>query len=67
MSMNGVFEVMFGKKKTPEQLLREQKRLIDRAVRELERERNSLIAQEKKYAMEVRKAAAAGQHDAAKV
>jgi hypothetical protein len=36
-------------------------------VRELDRERNSLLGQEKKYSGEVRKAANAGQVDAAKV
>lgn len=47
--------------KTPAEQLRENKRMIDRAVRELDRERMKYEAQEKKTIAEMKKLAKAGQ------
>lgn len=43
------------------ELLRENKRLLDRAIRELDRERNGLQMQEKKLVDEMKKNAKNGQ------
>lgn len=43
------------------ELLRENKRLIDRSIREIDRERNSLQLQESKLIMEMKKNAKNGQ------
>jgi charged multivesicular body protein 2A len=43
------------------ELLRENKRLLDRAIRELDRERNGLQTQEKKLVDEMKKNAKNGQ------
>lgn len=48
---------IFGKKKTPQELLRENKRMLDRSIRELDRERASLQTQEKKLIAEIKKTA----------
>lgn len=58
---------VFGKKKTPAELLRENKRKIDRAIRDLDRERMSLQAQEKKTIIDIKKMAKDGQMEAVKV
>lgn len=52
---------LFGKRKTPAELLREHKRLLDRAIRELDRERAALQTQEKRTVAEIRKMAKDGQ------
>eukprot|EP01047_Picozoa_sp_COSAG01_P047205 COSAG01_NODE_4489_length_4981_cov_1.951454_1_plen_67_part_00 len=48
---------LFSKPLSPAEQLRKHKREIDRAVRDLERERNKLQMQEKKIIAEIRKAA----------
>ena len=58
---------LFGKSKTPKELLRENKRMIDRSIRELERERTRLETQEKKVIADIKKTAKLGQMDAVKV
>lgn len=58
---------LFGKRKTPAELLRENKRMIDRAIRDLDRERMGLQAQEKKTVGEIKKMAKEGQMEAVKV
>ncbi|KAJ4783069.1 Charged multivesicular body protein 2a [Rhynchospora pubera] len=58
---------LFGKKKTPAELLRENKRMLDRSIREIERERQGLQAQEKKLITEIKKTAKEGQMGAVKV
>jgi hypothetical protein len=45
----------------PAELLRENKRMLDRAIRELDRERMGLQTQEKKLIMEIKKMAKDGQ------
>jgi len=63
----GAMDWLFGKKKTPAELLRENKRMLDKAIRELDRERASLQSQEKKLVGEIKKSAKAGQMGAMKV
>ena len=58
---------LFGKKKTPAEMLRENKRMIDRAIRDLDRERMGLQAQEKKTVAEIKKMAKDNQMEAVKV
>ncbi|KVH94031.1 Snf7 [Cynara cardunculus var. scolymus] len=58
---------LFGKKKTPVELLRENKRMLDKSIREIERERQGLQAQEKKLIVEIKKSAKQGQMGAVKV
>ncbi|KAL6594968.1 hypothetical protein ACP70R_048071 [Stipagrostis hirtigluma subsp. patula] len=58
---------LFGKRKTPAELLRENKRMLDRSIREIERERQGLQAQEKKLITEIKKTAKEGQMGAVKV
>lgn len=47
--------------KTPAEQIRENKRMIDRSIRELERERMKMEGQEKKTVAEMKKLAKAGQ------
>eukprot|EP01018_Ginkgo_biloba_P020249 Gb_31864 [translate_table: standard] len=58
---------LFGKKKTPAELLRENKRMLDRSIRDIERERQGLQTQEKKLIVEIKKTAKQGQMGAVKV
>jgi len=58
---------LFGKQKTPKELLREHQRAITRAQRDIDRERTNLQNQEKKVIMEIKKAAKQGQMGAAKI
>ncbi|RWW69456.1 hypothetical protein BHE74_00022941, partial [Ensete ventricosum] len=52
---------IFGNRKTPAELLRENKRMLDKSIREIERERQGLQAQEKKLIVEIKKTAKQGQ------
>ncbi|KAH6818348.1 SNF7 family protein [Perilla frutescens var. frutescens] len=58
---------LFGKRKTPAELLRENKRMLDKSIREIERERQALQTQEKKLITEIKKSAKQGQMGAVKV
>eukprot|EP00850_Spirogloea_muscicola_P007512 SM000038S14325 [mRNA] locus=s38:262596:263980:- [translate_table: standard] len=58
---------IFGKKKTPQELLRENKRMLDRSIRDIERERMQLQQQEKKLVAEIKKTAKQGQMGAVRV
>eukprot|EP00007_Cunea_sp_BSH-02190019_P004439 CAMPEP_0174238060 /NCGR_PEP_ID=MMETSP0417-20130205/10178_1 /TAXON_ID=242541 /ORGANISM="Mayorella sp, Strain BSH-02190019" /LENGTH=279 /DNA_ID=CAMNT_0015316865 /DNA_START=60 /DNA_END=896 /DNA_ORIENTATION=+ len=60
-------EWLFGKKKTPQEIIREHQRVLNRAVRDLDRERNGLLRQERRTQMEIKKMARAGQMDAARM
>ncbi|KAK6914706.1 Snf7 family, partial [Dillenia turbinata] len=51
----------------PSELLRENKRMIDKSIREIERERQGLQAQEKKLIVEIKKSAKQGQMGAVRV
>ena len=50
-----------GSKKTPEDMLKENKRMIRKATRELEREARTLERQEKQLISQIKKAAKDGQ------
>lgn len=58
---------LFGKKKTPKEIVREQKRLIDRSIRELDRERMGLQRQEETLKAEIKKMARQNQAGAVQV
>ena len=58
---------LFAKKKTPSELLRENKRMLDKSIRELDRERTGMMSQEKKLIVEIKKMAKANQMGAVKV
>ncbi|KAM4099822.1 hypothetical protein ACB094_05G021300 [Castanea mollissima] len=58
---------LFGNRKTPAELLRENKRMIDKSIQELERERQGLQTQEKKLIVEIKKNAKQGQMGAVRV
>ena len=60
-------EWLFGKKKTPAELLRENKRLLDKSIRELDRERNNMTRQEKQLIADIKKMAKQQQTGALKV
>lgn len=62
-----MLEALFGRRKTPAEMLRENKRMLDKAIRELDRERMGLQQQEKKTIVEIKKMAKEGQMDAVKV
>lgn len=45
---------LFGRQKTPKEILRENKRMLDKSVRDLERERVQLQQQEKNIVTEIK-------------
>ncbi|KAL9995045.1 hypothetical protein Hdeb2414_s0845g00953351 [Helianthus debilis subsp. tardiflorus] len=53
---------LLGRKRRP-QLLRENKRMLDKSIRDIERERQGLQTQEKKLIAEIKKSAKQGQMD----
>jgi charged multivesicular body protein 2A len=61
------FLSIFGNKKTPEQMMREYKRTLDKTIRDLERERVKMQAQEKKLLQDMRKMAKQNQMEAVKI
>lgn len=54
-------EFLFGRKKTPAEMLRQHQRTITKAQRELDRERERLERQEKKLIADIKKSAKANQ------
>ena len=52
---------LFGKNKTPQELLRQNQRALNKAMRELDRERTRMEQQEKKIIADIKKMAKAGQ------
>jgi hypothetical protein len=58
---------ILGKEKPLKEVLRENKRMINRAVRELDREKTGLEREEKRLTMEIKKAAKEGQMGAVKI
>ncbi|KAJ1815253.1 ESCRT-III subunit protein did4 [Coemansia sp. RSA 2671] len=62
-----MFNFLFGKRTTPQEALRKNIRSLNKAQRELERERVKMEAQEKKLIADIKKAAKADQRDACKV
>lgn len=61
-----MLQALFGKKKTPAEMLRENKRSLDKAMRDLDRERAMLQNQEKKLIQDIKKTAKEGQMPAVK-
>ncbi|KAK4886480.1 hypothetical protein RN001_002751 [Aquatica leii] len=60
-------EWLFGKKVTPEELLRKNQRALNKAIRDLEREKLKMEQQEKKIIADIKKLAKDGQMDAVKI
>jgi len=60
-------EWLFGRKKSPEEMLRQNQRALNRAIRDLDRERSKMEAQEKKLIIDIKKMAKSNQMDAVKV
>ncbi|KAA8581234.1 hypothetical protein FQN60_002815 [Etheostoma spectabile] len=60
-------DFLFGKRKTPEEMLKQNQRALNRAMRELDRERMKLEQQEKKIIADIKKMAKQGQMDAVKI
>ncbi|KAF2368308.1 Snf7 family [Trinorchestia longiramus] len=60
-------EFLFGKKMTPEEMLRKNQRALTKAMRDLDRERSKMEQQEKKIIADIKKMAKLGQMDAVKV
>ena len=50
-----------GRQKTPQEMLREHQRVLRRSMREMDRERNALVRQEKQLTIEIKKMARQGQ------
>ncbi|KAI9345198.1 Snf7-domain-containing protein [Obelidium mucronatum] len=60
-------DFIFGPRKTPAQKLKEHQRSLNKAVRDLDRERTKLEAQEKKLIADIKKSAKANQINACKI
>jgi len=60
-------EWLFGRKQTPEELLRKNQRALNKAMRELDRERAKMEQQEKKIIADIKKMAKQGQMDSVKI
>jgi len=63
----GLFSWLFGKPLTPAQLIRKHQRSINKAVRNLDRERFKMEQQEKKLIADIKKSATAGQMEICKI
>jgi len=57
---------LFGEQKTLKEVIREQKRMVNRSIRQLEREKAGLKRDEQKLVIQIKKAAKEGQMNAAK-
>ncbi|XP_050315143.1 charged multivesicular body protein 2a-like [Anthonomus grandis grandis] len=60
-------EWLFGKKLTPEEMLRKNQRALNKAMRDLDREKQKMEQQEKKVINDIKKLAKEGQMDAVKI
>ncbi|VDO48330.1 hypothetical protein V3C99_011201 [Haemonchus contortus] len=60
-------EYLFGRRKTPAELLRQNQRALNKAIRELDREKSRMEMQEKKVIAEIKKMAKQNQMDSVKV
>lgn len=52
---------LFGKKKTPQEMLRQNQRALNKAMRDLDKERAAMENQEKKIIADIKKMAKQGQ------
>lgn len=62
-----IMEFFFGKRKTPDEILRENKRSIDRAIRDIEKEKSRMEQQEVNLKNDIRKNAKNNQMDSVKI
>ncbi|KAG9288298.1 hypothetical protein G9A89_021329 [Geosiphon pyriformis] len=62
-----MMEMLFGRRKTPAEMLRQHQRALQKAQRELDREKVKLEQQEKKLIIDIKKAAKANQMNATKI
>ncbi|GMT12961.1 hypothetical protein PFISCL1PPCAC_4258, partial [Pristionchus fissidentatus] len=62
-----VMEFLFGRRKTPAEMLRQNQRALNKAMRELDREKQRMEMQEKKVIAEIKKMAKMNQMDSVKV
>ena len=60
-------EWLFGRRMTPEEQLKKNQRALNKAMRELDRERMKMEQQEKKIIADIKKMAKQGQMDAVKI
>lgn len=60
-------EWLFGKRMTPDEMLRKNQRALNKAMRDLDRERMKMDQQEKKIIADIKKMAKDGQMDAVKI
>ncbi|CAG8637978.1 7095_t:CDS:2 [Dentiscutata erythropus] len=60
-------ELLFGRKKTPAELLRQHQRALQKAQREMDREKAKLDIAEKKLIADIKKSAKANQMSACKI
>ncbi|EFA01563.1 charged multivesicular body protein 2a [Tribolium castaneum] len=60
-------EWLFGKRLTPEEMLRKNQRALNKAMRDLDREKMKMEQQEKKVINDIKKLAKEGQMDAVKI
>lgn len=58
---------LFGRRKTPQEMLRQNQRALNKAIRDLDRERQHMEQQEKKIIADIKKMAKQGQMDAVKI
>jgi len=54
-------EFLFGRRKTPQEMLRQNQRALNKAMRDLDRERQHMEQQEKKVIADIKKMAKMGQ------
>jgi len=60
-------DFLFGRRKTPQEMLRQNQRALNRAMRDLDRERAQLENQEKRIIADIKKMAQKGEMDAVKI
>lgn len=60
-------EWLFGKRMTPDEMLRKNQRALNKAMRDLDREKMKMEQQEKKVIADIKKLAKEGQMDAVKI
>ena len=60
-------EWLFGRKMTPDEMLRKNQRALTKAMRDLDRERTKMEQQEKKTIADIKKMAKLGQMDAVRI
>lgn len=60
-------EWLFGKRMTPDEMMRKNQRALNKAMRDLDREKMKMEQQEKKVIADIKKLAKEGQMDAVKI